>query len=373
MKIDLDKTKFVVFRNGGIVKQTEKWTYCGDTIDIVPFYKYLGVYFTPKLLWSKTQEMLALQGIKSVACIFRFQRKFGHLNSVDMFKVFDAMVKPILCYCSEIWGYQYVEKIEKVQIKFCKQYCNLSQNTSDILALGECGRLPLCITYIPNCIKFWLRILRMENHRYPKQCYNMLKQLDEAGRRTWASNIKELLFTYGFGYVWIAQEVGNESNFIQLFKTRIKDCFLQRWSSSLDNSSKALHYKHFKSHLYSEPYLDIDLSYTLRKTLSNFRCSSHALMIEKGRHLSIDRDLRFCPLCIKNNIYVVEDEFHFFFECNEYEIFRQTFFKPNWLNNRSLNKFYIILSLKDEKSLFIIARYLSIAFARRKETLDLHN
>ena len=201
----------------------------------------------------------------------------------------------------------------------------------------------------------------------------MLKQLDEAGRRTWASNIKELLFTYGFGYVWIAQEVGNESNFIQLFKTRIKDCFLQRWSSGLDNSSKALHYKHFKSHLYSEPYLDIDLSYTLRKTLSNFRCSSHALMIEKGRHLSIDRDLRFCPLCIKNNIYVVEDEFHFFFECNEYEIFRQTFFKPNWLNNRSLNTFYIILSLKDEKMIFIIARYLSIAFARRKETIDLHN
>ena len=69
MKINLDKTKIVVFRNGGIVKQTEKWTYCGDIIDIVPFYKYLGVYFTPKLRWPKTQEMLALQGIKSVAVI----------------------------------------------------------------------------------------------------------------------------------------------------------------------------------------------------------------------------------------------------------------------------------------------------------------
>ena len=313
MKTNLEKTKSVIFRNGGIVKQTEKWTYCGDNIDIVPFYKYLGVYFTPKLLWSKTHEMLALQGIKSVACIFRFQRKFGHLNSIDMFKVFDAMVKPILCYCSEIWGYKYVEKIEKVQIKFCKQYCNLSQNTSDILALRECGRLPLRITYIPNCITFWLRLLRMESNRYPMKCYNMLKQLEEAGRKTCASNIKELLFTYGFGYVWINQEVGDESNFLQLFKTRIKDCYLQKWNSGLGDSSKALHYKHFKSHLYSEPYLDIDLSYILRKTLSNFRCSSHTLMIEKGRHLSIDRNLRFCPLCIKNNIYVIEDEFHFFF------------------------------------------------------------
>ena len=82
----------------------------------------------------------------------------------------------------------------------------------------------------------------------------MLKQFDEAGRRTWASNIKKILFTYGFGYVWIAQEVGNESNLIELFKTRIKDCYLQRWNSGLNYSSKELHYKHFKSHLYSEPY-----------------------------------------------------------------------------------------------------------------------
>ena len=46
-------------------------------------------------------------------------------------------------------------------------------------------------------------------------------------------------------------------------------------------------------------------------------------MIEKGRHLSIDRDLKCCPLCIKNKIDVVEDEFHFFFECNEYEMLRK--------------------------------------------------
>ena len=94
-------------------------------------------------------------------------------------------------------------------------------------------------------------------------------------------------------------------------------------------------------------------------------------MIEKGRHSSIDRDSRLCPLCIKNNILVVEDEFHFFFECNEYEMLRQTFFKPNWLNNISRNMFDIIISLNDEKSLFSISRYLCNVFARRKETLDL--
>ena len=37
MNINLGKTKIVVFRNVGIIKQTEKWTYCGDNIDIVSF------------------------------------------------------------------------------------------------------------------------------------------------------------------------------------------------------------------------------------------------------------------------------------------------------------------------------------------------
>ena len=56
----------------------------------------------------------------------------------------------------------------------------------------------------------------MEYHRYHKQCYNMLKQLDQAGRKTQASNIKELLFTYGVGYIWMSREVRDESNFFTI-------------------------------------------------------------------------------------------------------------------------------------------------------------
>ena len=52
MEINLKKTKIMVFRNGGIVKQTEKWLYQGTEIEIVSIYKYLGLYFTTKLIWS---------------------------------------------------------------------------------------------------------------------------------------------------------------------------------------------------------------------------------------------------------------------------------------------------------------------------------
>ena len=79
-----------------------------------------------------------------------------------------------------------------------------------------------------------------------------------------------------------------------------------------------MHYKCFKSNLDVEKYLFIDLNFLCRKTLANFRCSSHKLLIEKGRHQNIEREYRFCPFCLERNIYSVEDEFHFYGVSNVY-------------------------------------------------------
>ena len=290
MYLNLSKTKIMVFRNGGIIKQTEKWYYQGKQIEIVPMYKYLGIYFTPKLIWTRTKEILAKQARKTASTIFRSQYQFGYFYPSDAFKLFDTVIKPTACYGAEIWGYEYCKEIEKVQTMFCKQYIGVRQNTSDSLVLGECGRYPLAIVYVTQCIKYWTKLVQMPNYRYPRQCYNMLRSLTEAGRITWASHVKSLLFQNGFGYAWIANTVGNVNNFISIFQRRIKDISLQNWQRNINDSPKTNYYKHFKSSLDVERYLFIDLSYIKRKTLANFRCCSHNLMIEKGRHLNIERE-----------------------------------------------------------------------------------
>ena len=284
MSLNLLKTKIIVFRKGGILKQMEKWYYNGQLIDIVPFYKYLGVYFTPKLIWTKTKEVLAQQASKAICRIFQYQRNFGNFTPNDLFKLFDSIVRPILCYGSEIWGHEYCTHIEKVHIRFCKRYIGLHQNTADFFALSECGRQPLAVTYMTQCIKYWVRLIQMPNHRYPKQCYNMLRSFAAVGKVNWASNVRSLLYKYGFGYVWEADTVGNATLFIHTFKQRIMDCLIQELHSEMEDSSKSLHYRYFKLTYETEFYLDIDLPYLYKKTLSTFRCSGHNLMIEKGRH-----------------------------------------------------------------------------------------
>ena len=56
MKLNLRKTNNGFSNGFSIVKLIEKWFYEGKEIEIVPMYKYLGLYFTPKLIWSKTKE-----------------------------------------------------------------------------------------------------------------------------------------------------------------------------------------------------------------------------------------------------------------------------------------------------------------------------
>jgi hypothetical protein len=38
----IDKTKIVVFRNGGKIRENEKWFYNGKEIEVVDQFKYLG-------------------------------------------------------------------------------------------------------------------------------------------------------------------------------------------------------------------------------------------------------------------------------------------------------------------------------------------
>ena len=47
--------------------------------------------------WSVTIDKLSLQAKKASSCIFRYGKKISKLPPNDMFKIFDSMVKPILC------------------------------------------------------------------------------------------------------------------------------------------------------------------------------------------------------------------------------------------------------------------------------------
>ena len=87
------------------------------------------------------------------------------------------------------------------------------------------------------------------------KCYKF--QIDKAERRQkcWALAVKNILFSMGFGHVWITQGVANQHAFISSFKQRCTDVELQRFTESISINAKLNYYASFKTEFICEKYL----------------------------------------------------------------------------------------------------------------------
>ena len=94
----------MIFRNGGYIAKREKWFYNGQNITIVNSYKYLGFFLTTRMTFSNALNEMANKARKGVTDIFRTLWRLGDFSAPIFFKMFDAQIKPMLLYGSEIWG-----------------------------------------------------------------------------------------------------------------------------------------------------------------------------------------------------------------------------------------------------------------------------
>jgi len=368
MKVNINKTQVMVFRNGGPLRRNEKWFYRGQQVKVTSYYDYLGLCISCMMNWSKATNNLSMKALKALNVIKLFASKFQCTDVKVLLSLFDKMVLPILMYGAEVWGTEYRKSIERVQIKFCKYVLGVGSRTSDIAVLGECGRCPLFVHYYCKVIKYWTRLLCMNDENISKQCYWMLKKLDENNRHNWVTDLKGLLFRYGYGVVWFAQELGDPDHFVRLFKQRLTDCATQEWHSALCASPKLSFYSDIKSLLNIERYLSVISKPHLRRAMSCFRCSSHSLEIERGRYSNINRNSRLCMYCQLSGINVVEDEFHFLVKCPLYDDIRE-----NYLLNvysETCTNIAQIMNSKSNTILLKLSKYIYYSFNRRNAFLS---
>ena len=335
------------------MKSNEKWFYGEKLIECVKQYKYLGIFFTTSLSWSLTKETLAAQARKALGMVYMYNYKCNGLPHGIYLEMFDKMILPILLYGSEIWGFEYSGKIEQVQHIFCKKMLGLSSNTVNEAALGELGRYPLAVQYHLRCINYWLKIVCMQSNRYPKACYGMLYNLDQHGKTTWATRVKQMLDKFGFRYVWAQQGVGDIDVFIEVFKTRLLFFYERKWYDATRNFSKLAVYTTYKYELEPERYLDVLGIRKYLVALSRLRCSSHMLEIERGRHNNIELAQRICTACTQP---CIEDEFHFLIYCTRYTDLFDMYISSHIINSLSpYDNFVNLMQSKEPTCIMLLA------------------
>ena len=111
----------------------------------------------------------------------------------------------------------------------------------------------------------------------------------------WLECIKSILNETGLAYVWESQSVLNKTDIKYYIKQNLKDQFIQKWFSDIDNSSRGQFYSLFKNSFGMEKYL-IKLKKKHRLQICKLRCSNIKFPIETGRWNNIAREDRLCTL-----------------------------------------------------------------------------
>ena len=103
LKVNVDKTKVLVFGFGRL-QENLKFSYKNEDIEIVKQFNYLGVIFTKTCNFDLTKKHLADKALKAMYEVIKLGR-FYKLPIKIQLELFDKMVKPILLYGCEVWGF----------------------------------------------------------------------------------------------------------------------------------------------------------------------------------------------------------------------------------------------------------------------------
>ena len=98
LKVNVDKTKVVVFRNGGKIRNDEVWFYNGIKLDVVDEFKYLGMLFNYNGKFLKTTKHIAEQGRKATFALSSTFKNYC-FNIETQCDVFDTYVASIFILC----------------------------------------------------------------------------------------------------------------------------------------------------------------------------------------------------------------------------------------------------------------------------------
>lgn len=322
------------------------------------------------------------------------KRKFDstYLKPELHIKLYEACVKPILLYCSEIWTPyilkfdKYLNKTnnnnileemyenlpsEKIQSKFAKMILGCHRTSNNIAARAELGIFPLTITILPLMVKYWLKL---NINPLDKLVFFTLNE----DKHNYNCMIKLFLEYIGYNHVYMNKNTFSVTTTVKSIKVALQSRYISFINKTMDrHDSKLRTYKLYKNNYKLESYLKLPLPKEDIKTFSRFRISNHNLEIEVGRHSSKDKqkvaaEYRFCKKCHTNQ---VEDETHFLLVCNKYKNDRDIFLHkietlhPNSTDKSTKDLFLYLMNNTETYILIQLVKFVKKCFEIRNNII----
>ena len=206
----------------------------------------------------------------------------------------------------------------------------------------------------------WIKLIDGNfGSKLSNKIYSVLYTLHASGEYSspWVQYIEETLNHCGVGFVFQEQFTHGDNWLREIVKQNVRDQYEQTWNSEVNNSSKCISYRLFKSSFQLEKYFSI-LPYPKYIHVCKFRTSNHKLPIEVGRYRSIPRAERYCTNC---NLRTLGDEFHCLFICPALHSIRNRYIQERYKSRPNVIKFGNLLSCENQLTLLNLSKFIHAA------------
>ena len=332
LKINHDKTNVVIF-NRPFNKKSKGYNFavCGAPVEVKKSYCYLGLEISSTGSFSAALDSLYKKALRALFGIYSTLNIYSDGTHISLFlKLFDSLVKPILLYGSEIWGFlpltNKTSPLTKIVNKFYRTLLGVPARASTIGVQVELGRFPIAIPIQSALLKYWCRLVTLPRTRLVSRCYWSLYKNNV--NDPWLTTVKSIIAESGqrnLNFLWSSQKQLKQIDQKLISKCRKqiskkqKQSFLLNAVNEMNQQKKLSLFRKSKSTFELSNYLSTLPIRFSRALFAKLRLGTLKLEIETARFQGIEQNQRKCRLCRSGDI---EDETHFLFSCDKLESIR---------------------------------------------------
>ena len=332
LKLNARKCKVVIFSRG-MVRNYPNFYIGDETLEVVKNFTYLGLKLNYNNRFNVTQTDLFDRASRAMFTLMKKGQKLS-LPIDLMLDMFDHTVAPVLLYGCEIWGFQTLYLIEKLQLKFYKFLLKLRPSTPSHMVYGETGKVPITTTIKCRLLLYWHKLICKDNYnKLSSIIYDLLYKLYNKGTHinSYIAFVKNTLIEIGLPGVWDNQKTIklDRTWFKNYIKTTLQNQFIKGWQDILDNNSMYIIYRMIKPNFIQSPYISTLIN-TCAIPIVRFITTNNNLPVNVLRYVDVERMDRICTKC---NLGDTGDEFHYIFICPFFTLKRNEVL-PNWYRTR---------------------------------------
>ena len=394
LTLNVEKTKTVIFNKAGATLKKEQIQYRGKNIKTVKHFKYLGILLDSNGKFQTAINELTKKAAKALGRVYRLST-CNFISTNTLLDTFTSLVKPIMLFSSEIWGYELkpdTNAIENLFNKFCKHILGVHRNTTNLAIQGELGTFSLLIDVKISMVSYYLYLRQLNNHLITDLLTeNKTMHAQNNNRRSWISMVEQVINENSINitsYQYKTKRIGdsntkllNQDKLKALLKTNLQSKFKEIWSTKTTKMSKLSFYRQHKINHKFEEYLTLLENRRYKSAITKLRCSAHRLEIEIGRYNRIrnevtgkmeplPREKRLCDICKEK----VEEEYHFLFECQVNKQLRDKFLNEmntligdNFKTMNHFDKTKLLFETTDKYILNMFGKYVYTSFEKHRK------